>query len=365
MIKRSIEISRNPAHICLKSDQIILKHGDTVLGTIPSEDLGILVVDHPQTTFSASALARIAEQGGAVVLCDRSHLPIATLVPHTRHCELLWRVNDQIDATAPRKKRIWQAVINAKIHAQASLLDQQSPACRKLKALATKVKSGDADSHESQAARIYWSNWLTSHLPPQTGESVTDGITIRKDPPYIAPRIPIDTLRTTTYDDEPELLQPELGEPHGTEDLPLSAIDLWATAKAFRRNPDHGGLNAFLNYGYAILRAVTARSLASAGLNPALGIQHAHRGNPFCLADDLMEPLRPIVDRRVRMLWCEQGKRTLDPQTKTVLLDTLTETVRFNGTSGPLMVVMGRYVNSFYRCLQGTDQKLHIPKMLP
>ena len=71
MIKRSIEISRNPAHVCLKSDQIILKHGDTVLGTIPSEDLGILVVDHPQTTFSASALARIAEQGGAVVLCDR------------------------------------------------------------------------------------------------------------------------------------------------------------------------------------------------------------------------------------------------------------------------------------------------------
>jgi CRISPR-associated protein Cas1 len=80
MIKRTIEISSEPAHVALRNDQIQLSRGKDIVGTIPCEDLGILVVDHPQTTFSACALARIAELGGVVVLCDRAHLPTATLL---------------------------------------------------------------------------------------------------------------------------------------------------------------------------------------------------------------------------------------------------------------------------------------------
>ena len=368
VIKRTVEISQEPAHVSLRNDQILLRRGDVVVASIPSEDLGILVVDHPQTTFSVAALARISEQGGVVVLCDRAHLPTSAIIPFTRHCELVWRFQDQIDATLPIRKRIWAQIVAAKIHAQASLLDPDSRAFRKLKALAAAVKSGDAGGAEAHAARIYWANWLTSHLPPDALQGAdpehVPGDAADEEPPLIAPRVCIDTLRATTYDDDPTLVVPELGEPVGEPGHALSEIDLRETARRFRRDPDGDGLNAFLNYGYAILRAATARALVSAGLNPALGIQHSNRSNPFCLADDVMEPLRPLVDRRVRHLWCREGKRTLDPRTKAHLLETVSETVRYDGQTGPLMVVMHRYVNAFLRCLNKDDAKLTVPKMI-
>lgn len=368
MIKRTVEISREAAHVSLKHDQIVLRRGDAVVATIPSEDLGILVVDHPQTTFSAAALARISAQGGVVVLCDRSHLPVSALIPYTRHTELVWRFQDQLDATVPIRKRLWSQIVAAKIHAQAELLDRNSRAFRKLKALASAVKSGDSGAAEAQAARIYWANWLTSHLPPDDRQQGDPEFCPDTEPAYewprITPRLPCDTLRTAGYDDYPEEAVNDFYDESGTPGESLDETGLRVTAQCFRRDPDGTGLNAFLNYGYAILRASTARALVSAGLNPAIGIQHANRSNPYGLADDVMEPLRPLVDRRVRHLWCEQGRRTLDPTTKTHLLETLSETVRFDGQNGPLMVVMHRYVNSFLRCLKKTEPKIVFPKMI-
>ena len=85
------------------------------------------------------------------------------------------------------------------------------------------------------------------------------------------------------------------------------------SAAEFRRDPDAAEpLNAMLNYGYAVMRAAVARALVSSGLNPTSGIHHANRSNAFCLADDLMEPLRPLVDARVRNLH-EKGEHTLSP----------------------------------------------------
>lgn len=70
----------------------------------------------------------------------------------------------------------------------------------------------------------------------------------------------------------------------------------------FRRGNDADGRNGMLNYGYAIVRAVAARAVCGAGLHPSLGVSHHNRSNAFCLADDLMEPLRPLVDRSVVLL---------------------------------------------------------------
>lgn len=64
----------------------------------------------------------------------------------------------------------------------------------------------------------------------------------------------------------------------------------------FRRDRDADGANAMLNYGYAVMRATCARAVVAAGLHPSIGIHHAHRGNPMALADDLIEPFRPLVD---------------------------------------------------------------------
>jgi CRISPR-associated protein Cas1 len=73
----------------------------------------------------------------------------------------------------------------------------------------------------------------------------------------------------------------------------------------FRRDVDAAGANALLNYGYAVLRAAVARSLCAAGLHPGLGIFHRNPQNPMPLADDLMEPFRPLVDDAVRVLLAE------------------------------------------------------------
>lgn len=67
----------------------------------------------------------------------------------------------------------------------------------------------------------------------------------------------------------------------------------------FLRDPEEAGVNSMLNYGYAVLRAIVARAICAAGLHPSMGLHHHNRYNPFCLADDLMEPYRPVVDRIV------------------------------------------------------------------
>lgn len=136
----------------------------------------------------------------------------------------------------------------------------------------------------------------------------------------------------------------------------------WRPAGEFRRDPrGKDGLNAMLNYGYAVVRAAMARALVGAGFQPALGLHHANRSNAFCLADDLMEPLRPLVDARVRALY-ERGERELSPAVKRELLSTLTETVQTGETTGPLMASFERVAASLARCYSGEDRSLAIPK---
>lgn len=89
----------------------------------------------------------------------------------------------------------------------------------------------------------------------------------------------------------------------------------------FRRNPDRQDQNRFLNYGYAVLRAMTARALCAAGLHPSLGLHHHNRYNPFCLADDLMEPFRPLVDMQVvELLKTYPSTAEMTPELKADLL---------------------------------------------
>ena len=75
----------------------------------------------------------------------------------------------------------------------------------------------------------------------------------------------------------------------------------------FVRNRELDGVNAFLNYGYAVLRSALARYVVASGLNPSYGINHHNKLNPFCLVDDLIEPFRPVVDKIVYQLYMERG----------------------------------------------------------
>lgn len=129
----------------------------------------------------------------------------------------------------------------------------------------------------------------------------------------------------------------------------------------FRRDPDGPPPNNLLNYGYAVLRAAVARAIVAAGLHPSLGFHHRNRYNPFCLADDLMEPFRPLIDARVRHL-AGMGCLQINPQSKRELLRILGEPVRVGGHSGPLMVALHRTAASYCQCLTGQARTLDLPE---
>jgi CRISPR-associated protein Cas1 len=130
---------------------------------------------------------------------------------------------------------------------------------------------------------------------------------------------------------------------------------------AFRRDRHGDGPNPLLNYGYAVLRAAIARAIVAAGLLPSLGIKHSNRANAFCLADDLIEPLRPLVDARVKRLLAD-GRTELDQPTKAALLELLTAETQVGDAAGPLMVNLHRMVASLVKCLQGKAKAIDFPE---
>ena len=307
MIKRTIEISRQAAYLSAKLDQLIIQPFDAPKDeatTIPAEDIGVVVVDHPQVTYSHGALQTLLDKGACVVICGRNHQPAGLLLPISSHTQQVERLNLQVAASKPTTKRLWKQIVEAKVKAQAANLPappEDAHACiyhRKMQVLVSEVKSGDPTNVEAQAAKIYWSAWRE-----QGGKMFRD----------------------------------------------------------FYRNQDGvDPLNAHLNYGYAILRAAVARSLVAAGLHPALGLHHRNRANAFCLADDLMEPLRPLIDHEAMSL-IQEGRDELDQSNKARLLSTLAADCEMNGHRGPLMVQLHRMTASLVRCYAGEEKRLSVP----
>lgn len=131
----------------------------------------------------------------------------------------------------------------------------------------------------------------------------------------------------------------------------------------FSRNQKGVAPNNLLNYGYAILRAVTARALVSSGLLPSVGIFHHNKYNAFCLADDVMEPYRPYVDAVVYDI-VESGCNIEDLNTnlKSELLTIPAIDVVIDGKQSPLMNAMSRTTSSLYECFEGTRRKILYPE---
>ncbi len=124
--------------------------------------------------------------------------------------------------------------------------------------------------------------------------------------------------------------------------------------------------NAYLNYGYAILRAMTARAIVLAGLIPSLGIHHKSKYNAYCLADDMMEPYRVYVDELVLEL-VNQGydQNDLNKEIKQVLLQLPALDVRIDGQTKPLMNALQQTTVSLYKCITGELRSLILPSYAP
>ena len=140
--------------------------------------------------------------------------------------------------------------------------------------------------------------------------------------------------------------------------------NLFVNIKSFHRDREGVPPNNLLNYGYAILRAVVARSLVGSGLLPTLGIHHHNRYNAYCLADDIMEPYRPYVDKLIaEMVDSGMDISKLTTNIKSKLLSIPVLDVVINGRRSPLMIGVGMTTASLYKCYSGEIRKIAYPTM--
>lgn len=133
--------------------------------------------------------------------------------------------------------------------------------------------------------------------------------------------------------------------------------------KEFKRDVDKEGINSLLNYGYAIIRAMIARSICGAGLHPTLGLFHKNQYNALCLADDVMEPFRPWIDQRVYNLAQQQESVEINQSNKQVILELLNETVIHDNKKMPFMVATHYLMADLKRCYNKQQKKLLYPEL--
>lgn len=294
MIKRTLYFG-NPAYLKTANEQLLVERKDEERRSVPIEDIGIIILDHQQITITQVLMAKLLANNIALITCDHTHHPVGLMLNLDGHTLQSQKFKHQITASLPLKKQLWQQTIICKIENQAANLTLQGADERPLIALAKKVKSGDSDNCEAQAAAYYWKNIFPDFL-------------------------------------------------------------------AFKREREGLPPNNLLNYGYAILRASVARNLVASGLLPTLGIHHRNQYNAYCLADDIMEPYRPYVDKAVCDIVKMNGKYLdMTPNMKEALLSLPKLDVLIGGQNSPMMNAIQRTTASLAKCYEGEFKNLLYP----
>lgn len=226
-MERIVDIATDGRHLSAYRGFLLVTEDRAEVGRIPLDDIAAIIVHAHGVTWTTSLIAALAERGAPMVLCGSNHAPIAVCLPLDGHHGQNARIRAQWEAGRPLAKQLWREIVVCKIRWQAAALEAQGHQATAFDLLARRVRSGDPENVEAQAARRYW--------PLMMGED-------------------------------------------------------------FRRDRDAEGINGLLNYGYTVMRSLCARAVVAAGLHPSIGVHHANRGNAFALADDLIEPFRPLVD---------------------------------------------------------------------
>lgn len=275
-MERVVDIETDNLFLAVHRGFLTVTSGGEERGRIALDDIGALIVHAHGTTWSTSVFTRLSDRGIPVVICGANHAPAAMVWPLEGHHVQGARMRAQLAGPRPLAKQLWAQVIKAKIRMQGHILARQGHEAGAFDLLARKVRSGDPDNIEAQAAHRYWKT----------------------------------------------LFGPD-----------------------FSRDQNAAGINSLLNYGYTVLRAIVSRAICAAGLHPTVGIFHANRANAFALADDLMEPYRPLVDQFVLDL-VNAGQSEVDSAAKQTL--TAIATLDLPGPLGlsPLSVQVQRFVHS-------------------
>jgi CRISP-associated protein Cas1 len=162
MLKRTLFFS-NPFHLNVKDEQLVITNKDTgEIRQCPIEDLGFVILDHPQITLSQWAVQLLAENNVAVVFCDQKHHPSSMLFHLDTNCVQTEIFRNQIEATEPLKKNLWKQTVESKIYNQAQLLKKLGKEYKLMEMYAANVKSDDSTNQEAVASRFYWQRLFDS-----------------------------------------------------------------------------------------------------------------------------------------------------------------------------------------------------------
>lgn len=158
MIKRTLCFS-NPAYLSLKNQQLSIQLDKSdEKRTVPIEDIAYVLLDHQQITITHGAIAALLENNAAIITCNSRHLPIGLMLPLEGNTLQSERFQNQIEASLPLRKQLWQQTIEYKIRNQATLLKKlHNCEVRNMLAWANEVRSGDNTNLEGRAAAYYWS----------------------------------------------------------------------------------------------------------------------------------------------------------------------------------------------------------------
>ena len=170
MIKRTLYFG-NPAYLRLKNEQLEVNIPgadgmDKLIGnTIPIEDIGVMIIDHSQITITHGLIHKLLDNNVALVTCDPTHHPAGLLLPLSVNTLQQDRFTDQINASEPLKKQLWQQTIKAKIKNQAALLEISGTNAQTMRIWSNEVTSGDTLNHEARAAAFYWKSIFAPLIP--------------------------------------------------------------------------------------------------------------------------------------------------------------------------------------------------------
>lgn len=254
--ERVIDLSTGAARLSVRNAQLVIRPEDGPEASVPLAEIAVLILTNGQVTATQAVFSGMMEAGGAVLVCDARRMPSGIMLPIEGHTLQTRRMAAQVAASLPTRKRLWQQVVREKVRAQATILELRREGDAGLRTLAGRVRSGDPENVEAQAAARYW--------------------------PIL------------------------FNDPN------------------FRRRYEADDQNRLLNYGYGVLRSAVGRAICAAGLHPSLGLHHHARNNAWCLADDLMEPYRPLVDDAVCELVGSYGPACpLDAPSKQALVEVL------------------------------------------
>lgn len=168
MIKKTLYFG-NPIYLSLRNSQLVLRTPDAdkleesfkqdAERTIPIEDIGVVVLDNRRITVTTGAMEALLDNNCAIITCDKTNMPVGLMLPLSGNTTQSERFRNQIDASLPLKKQLWQQTIRQKILNQATVLNKNTGAIVKnMQVWANDVKSGDPDNYEARAAAYYWRN---------------------------------------------------------------------------------------------------------------------------------------------------------------------------------------------------------------